>query len=87
MLNTADAIRQRRAVRGFRPDPVPSPLLREIFELAQRAPSNCNTQPWLVELVSGDKLAQLKQRLEQTKLQEFQDKLRKSARTDYKFSQ
>lgn len=63
MLNTADAIRQRRAVRGFRPDPVPSPLLREIFELAQRAPSNCNTQPWLVELVSGDKLAQLKQRL------------------------
>lgn len=30
---------------------------------------------------------QIKQRLEQTKLQEFQDKLRKSARTDYKFSQ
>ena len=30
---------------------------------------------------------QIKQRLEQTKMQEFQDKLRKSARTDYKFSQ
>ncbi|MBB2488275.1 nitroreductase family protein, partial [Mitsuaria sp. WAJ17] len=36
MLNTADAIRQRRAVRGFRPDPVPAELLGEIFELAQR---------------------------------------------------
>lgn len=63
MLETDDAIRRRRAVRGFRSDPVPDALLREIFELAQRAPSNCNTQPWLVEVVSGDKLAQLKQRL------------------------
>jgi len=31
--------------------------------------------------------AQLKQRMEQTKLQEYQDSLRKSAKTDYKFSQ
>ena len=31
--------------------------------------------------------AQLKQRLEQTKLQDFQENLRKSAKTDYKFSQ
>ena len=30
---------------------------------------------------------QIKQRLEQTKLQDFQEKLRKSAKTDYKFSQ
>ena len=30
---------------------------------------------------------QIKQRLEQNKLQEFQEKLRKSAKTDYKFSQ
>jgi peptidyl-prolyl cis-trans isomerase C len=30
---------------------------------------------------------QIKQRLEQSKLQDYQDKLRKSARTDYKFSQ
>ena len=31
--------------------------------------------------------AQVKQRLEQTKLQDFQERLRKSAKTDYKFSQ
>jgi nitroreductase len=63
VLNTADTILQRRSVRGFLPDPVPEAMLREVFELAQRAPSNCNTQPWLVEVVSGAKLAQLKQRL------------------------
>lgn len=64
MLNTADAIRQRRAVRGFLPQPVPAPLLKSIFELAQLAPSNCNTQPWLVEVVSGAPLQQLRQHLQ-----------------------
>ena len=34
-----------------------------------------------------DVKAQLKQRLEQTKLQDFQENLRKSAKTDYKFGQ
>ncbi|MEL4180337.1 nitroreductase [Roseateles sp. PN1] len=64
LLNTAEAITQRRAVRGFLPKPVPESLLREVFELAQRAPSNCNTQPWLVEVVSGAQLQQLRQRLQ-----------------------
>lgn len=63
LLTTVEAITQRRAVRGFLAKPVPESLLREVFELAQRAPSNCNTQPWLIEVVSGDTLAQLKQRL------------------------
>lgn len=64
MLATDDAIRLRRAVRGFRADPVPAKLLDEVFELAQRAPSNCNTQPWLVEVVSGGLLQTLRQRLQ-----------------------
>jgi nitroreductase len=29
-------------------------VLRRIFALACTAPSNCNTQPWLVEVVSGE---------------------------------
>ncbi|TVV73906.1 nitroreductase [Sphingomonas solaris] len=44
----------RRSVRGFRPDPVPDALIRRAFALAQQAPSNCNTQPWIVHVVSGD---------------------------------
>lgn len=59
-LSIADAIRQRRSVRGYQPDPVPADVLRQVFELAQLAPSNCNTQPWQVMVVSGDTLGQLK---------------------------
>lgn len=49
----ADAIRNRRSVRGFRPDPVPDDILQQVFELAQWAPSNCNVQPWQVYVASG----------------------------------
>ncbi|MFD9892694.1 nitroreductase [Amycolatopsis sp. NPDC059027] len=46
-------IRGRRAVRSFRPDPVPDETVRAIFSLAGAAPSNSNTQPWRAEVVSG----------------------------------
>lgn len=46
-------VRARRSVRGFRPDPVPEALIRRALEVAQNAPSNCNTQPWTVHVVSG----------------------------------
>lgn len=59
-LSAVDAICQRRSVRGFRPDRVPPELLQQVFELAQRAPSNCNTQPWQVVVLSGDRLDRLK---------------------------
>lgn len=53
-------IRGRRAIRAFRPDEVPDETIRAVFELAGQAPSNSNTQPWHVEVVSGaarDRLA------------------------------
>jgi nitroreductase len=53
-------IRARRATRAFLPDEVPHETMRAVFELAGHAPSNSNTQPWHVEVVSGaarDRLA------------------------------
>lgn len=50
-----DVVRARHSVRSFRPDPVPEAILRSIFEEAQLAPSNCNTQPWQAHVVSGAK--------------------------------
>jgi hypothetical protein len=65
MLSAVDAIRARRSVRGFLPREVPEATLREILSLAQLAPSNCNTQPWIVHVVSGARCEALRQRLTQ----------------------
>jgi nitroreductase len=46
-------IRGRRAVRAYRPDPVPDPVITAVFDLAASAPSHSNTQPWSVDVVSG----------------------------------
>ncbi|EMF01215.1 nitroreductase [Streptomyces mobaraensis NBRC 13819 = DSM 40847] len=46
-------IRGRRAVRAYRPDPVPDTVITAIFDLAAAAPSNGNTQPWSVDVVSA----------------------------------
>jgi nitroreductase len=54
MHDLDETIRERRSVRGFLPDrPVPREIIREALELAQRAPSNCNVQPWRVFIASG----------------------------------
>lgn len=55
--------RERRSVRAFKPDAVPTAKLKKIFTLAQTAPSNCNTQPWQVHVVSGEKLEVLRKEL------------------------
>lgn len=53
-LSLEQAIRTRRSVRGFLPQNVPEETLRQIFELAQFAPSNCNIQPWHTYVASGE---------------------------------
>ena len=40
------ALHTQRAVRRFRPDPIPDGVLREIVAAATRAPSARNAQPW-----------------------------------------
>ena len=49
----------RHSACAFLPDEVPQDLLDKVFSVAQRAPSNCNTQPWLIHVVSGKKCAAL----------------------------
>ena len=59
-MSVDEAIRLRRSVRGFLPREVPEATLHEVFALAQFAPSNCNVQPWVPHVVSGDKLRRLR---------------------------
>jgi nitroreductase len=46
MLTVGEAIRQRRSIRSFRPDPVPEEHILEMLEAARLAPSGGNSQPW-----------------------------------------
>lgn len=55
-----DVVAARHALRAFLPQPAPQATLDHIFNVAQRAPSNCNSQPWVVHVVSGEKLEALR---------------------------
>ncbi|MCK3838804.1 MULTISPECIES: nitroreductase [Pseudomonas] len=60
-LSFQKTARSRRSFRGFLNTPVPDHILQEVLKDAQCAPSNCNTQPWNVHIVSGQKLVELSQ--------------------------
>jgi nitroreductase len=46
-------VASRRAVRAFLPTPVSRKLINEVIDVARLAPSNSNTQPWSVHVVTG----------------------------------
>ncbi|MDT8306697.1 MAG: nitroreductase family protein [Anaerolineae bacterium] len=57
-----EAIRQRRSIRRYLPDPVPEELLTEVLTAATWAPSAHNRQPWRFAVV---RLQTVKERLAQ----------------------
>jgi nitroreductase len=59
-MNVSEAVAARVSIRGFKPDPVPGDLVREILERAANAPSGGNLQPWRVYGLAGEPLAQFK---------------------------
>lgn len=50
----------RRSIRGYKPVPVPKALIREVIEMAMRAPSSLNTQPWNFHVVTGEPLDRIR---------------------------
>jgi len=56
-------ITERRSVRAFLPDLVASEDIQRILEVASRAPSGSNTQPWKVYVLTGDSLTQLSEKI------------------------
>jgi nitroreductase len=52
--NAVDAaINSRMSTRAFLPTPVPRETVEHLLELASRAPSGTNTQPWKVYVLQG----------------------------------
>jgi nitroreductase len=53
-LATLQALLERRhSCRGFRPEPVPDAVIRQILEAARHTASWCNAQPWQVIVTRG----------------------------------
>ena len=42
----AEVVRSRRAIRKFKPDPIPDEYIDKILDVARWAPSGGNAQPW-----------------------------------------
>jgi len=59
-LTFDDVVLGRRSIRGYRPDPVPKAVIREVIEMAMRAPSSLNTQPWNFYVVAGEALDRIR---------------------------
>jgi nitroreductase len=64
-----DAIRSRRSVRKFLPTPIERELIEQMLDVAARAPSGTNTQPWRVYVLTGA----ARERLSAAILREYDD--------------
>jgi len=45
-MDVSEAIKKRRSIRKFKPNPIPEDKIRLLLESARLAPSGTNTQPW-----------------------------------------
>lgn len=55
-----EVVRGRRSIRGYKTDPVPKKVVEEVIELATRAPSSMNTQPWHFYVLTGEPLDKIR---------------------------
>jgi nitroreductase len=56
----SETVLARRSIRAFLPRPVERSVIEELLDLAARAPSGGNLQPWHVDILAGAPLAALK---------------------------
>jgi nitroreductase len=59
-MDVREAVASRYSCRAFLPTPIPERTVRDIVELAARAPSAGNMQPWRIYALAGEPLAKLK---------------------------
>lgn len=64
-MNVSEAVRARRSIRAFLDKPVPPHLLRDALQLAARAPSGGNLQPWRLYLLAGQPMADFRAAMQQ----------------------
>ncbi|MFD5128886.1 nitroreductase [Streptomyces olindensis] len=58
-----ELLRRRWSCRAYLPDQVPDDVIAEMFGMAQRTASWCNTQPWHIYLTKGEATRRLAESL------------------------
>ena len=59
-MDLFDALRTRRSIRSYRPDPVEKERLALVLEAGRLAPSACNSQPWRFVVLEGEQVPPLR---------------------------
>lgn len=59
-MDVLDAIRTRRTVKSYRPEPVPRDVLERILEVARWAPNHRQTEPWRFRVLGPAAQSRLK---------------------------
>jgi nitroreductase len=72
------AIRSRKSIRRFLPTPIERAVIEQILEVAARAPSGTNTQPWRVYVLTGA----ARERLSAAILREYDDPVRRATHVE-----
>ena len=62
-MDLLEVIKERKSIRGFKPDPIPKEKIEEILRLTIHAPSAINLQPWEFIVVTGEEKERLSKRL------------------------
>jgi len=53
-MHVHEAIKKRRSVRSYAPDPIPAEVIERMRQALRSAPSACNYQPWHFIFVSDE---------------------------------
>lgn len=59
-MELVEAIKSRKSIRGFKPDPVPQKVLEELLDVARWSPSGVNAQSWEFVVLTGEALEAVK---------------------------
>ncbi|MEL6415152.1 MAG: nitroreductase [Pseudomonadota bacterium] len=59
-MDYKDVVMGRRSIRGYKDKPVSKETITEVLEMAMRAPTSLNTQPWNFYVVTGEPLDKIR---------------------------
>ncbi len=61
-MDVIEAIKTRRSIRAYKPDPVPKKVLTELMQTCLNAPSWANSQPWEFAIIGGKAMEEIRRR-------------------------